>query len=242
MKTSNLLLIIAFGAIILGAIFGINGLKKHLIKTSSTPGVRFEVAHNLSEFEQISIQGGLSVDFKLDAVPSLTITADSATHDAIVIENSDGVLAIKLNNHRGPRIKCQLTGSLPNTIKTSAGAKFQTGDTLNGSNLKLRCSSGSSIDFHGNLSNIEAQVSSGSNIHVTGQGDTVTIQASSGSSAKFKDFEAKIATVTASSGSTVYVNAESVDATSSSGSSIYYNEGTVFKTVNTSSGAKVKKY
>lgn len=242
MRKSNLLLIIAFGAIILGAILGVNGLKRHLIKTTPPIGTQFDITHNLTEFEQINVHGGLSIDFRLDEIPTLTIMADSATHDAIVIDNSNGTLSISLNNNTGKRIKCRLTGPQPNVIKTSAGAGFQTEDTLNGSNLKLRCSSGSSINLHGNFTNIDSKASSGSSIQVTGFGDTLIIEASSGSSVQFKDFEAQIATVTASSGSSVYVNAQSVDATSSSGSSIYYNEGTVFKTVNTSSGAKVKKY
>lgn len=241
MKKSNLLLIIAFAALVLAAVLGLNSLKKHYKPTSYAEGENFEMQHELQNFNHIEVEGSLRVNFTEDSEAMLIILADSATHDKIVIKEEEGRLKISLTNWKSKRVDCQLRGPVFSNLEVAAGARFQSEDTLKGKDLIINSSSGASTSLYGQFENVDASVSSGATITLRGEGEHVSIAASSGSTAKLIDYMAKRATVSANSGSSVYVNGKEVDATASSGSSVYYNDNTVLRTVNTSSGAKIKK-
>jgi len=96
MKTSNLLLLIAFVVLVILSVVGIYVVKTNLEEYLPQQGEAFSTQKELLPFGQIKVEGTLTIEFVQDTICQLSVQADSATQEKIQVSVLDDVLSIKL--------------------------------------------------------------------------------------------------------------------------------------------------
>ncbi|HNV81696.1 MAG: DUF2807 domain-containing protein [Tenuifilaceae bacterium] len=242
MKTSNLLLLIAFVVLVILSVVGIYVVKTNLEEYLPQQGEAFSTQKELLPFGQIKVEGTLTIEFVQDTICQLSVQADSATQEKIQVSVLDDVLSIKLERRISKGIQCELRGPMFSKLSVSAGSTFRSSDSLSSPALDLTANAGAIINLRGKFGLVNAELNAGSTLKMEGEGDSIDITANAGSTVKMKKFASQKASVKANSGSEIAINSVTIEASASSGAAVHYNEDALLKSENTSSGGRIWTY
>lgn len=148
MKTSNLLLLIAFLVLVILSVVGIYVLKTNLEEYLPQQGEAFSTQKELLPFGQIEVEGTLTIEFVQDTLCQLSVQADSATQEKIQVSVLDDVLSIKLERHTYKGVQCELRGPMFSRLSVSAGSTFRSSDSLSSPTLDLTANAGAIINLN----------------------------------------------------------------------------------------------
>lgn len=203
---------------------------------------------NVGEFSGLEVSTGVDVVFKQENATSVKVFADSDKLQYIITKVENGILKVYIDNKGAKKMKFKnlsvnISSPRMENIKTSSGASFSTINNLNGSNINIDASSGSSVKGKFNISktsfieassgsnvkvdintvSISVKSSSGSNVNVEGNSDEGMIDVSSGAVVKADNLRINNAEVESTSGSSASVNVkDKMRVKASSGGSVRY--------------------
>ncbi|UFH33861.1 DUF4252 domain-containing protein [Chryseobacterium sp. C-71] len=203
---------------------------------------------NVGEFSGLEVSTGVDVVFKQENATNVKVFADSDKLQYIITKVENGILKVYIDNKGAKKMKFKnlsvnVSSPRMENIKTSSGASFSTINNLNGSNINIDASSGSSVKGKFNISktsfieassgsnvkvdintvSISVKSSSGSNVNVEGNSDEGMIDVSSGAVVKADNLRINNAEVESTSGSSASVNVkDKMRVKASSGGSVRY--------------------
>jgi hypothetical protein len=203
---------------------------------------------NVGEFSGLEVSTGVDVVFKQENTTNVKVFADSDKLQYIITKVENGILKVYIDNKGAKKMKFKnlsvnISSPRMENIKTSSGASFSTINNLNGSNINIDASSGSSVKGKFNISktsfieassgsNVKVDIntvsilvksSSGSNVNVEGNSDEGMIDVSSGAVVKADNLRINNAEVESTSGSSASVNVkDKMRVKASSGGSVRY--------------------
>lgn len=176
-------------------------------------------------FDKLEVSRGLDVIVIQGKTTKVEVTADENLMEYIKTSIKNGTLEITTTESINSQNDILIHVTLPELqeINSSSGSTISTQNSVTGTNLIAKATSGSELDLNLEIENIQAQSSSGSSIKLTGKALSVTYKASSGSEINAFQLITNEATVQASSGSSIDAYASQLlDAKVSSGASINY--------------------
>lgn len=203
---------------------------------------------NVGEFSGLEVSTGVDVVFKQENATNVKVFADSDKLQYIITKVENGILKVYIDNKGAKKMKFKnlsvnISSPRMENIKTSSGASFSTINNINGSNINIDASSGSSVKGKFNISktsfieassgsnvkvdintvSISVKSSSGSNVNVEGNSDEGMIDVSSGAVVKADNLRINNAEVESTSGSSASVNVkDKMRVKASSGGSVRY--------------------
>jgi len=180
---------------------------------------------DLDSFSELEVSEGITVELIHGKKHSAIIHVVDGNSDDLVTNVSNGILNIYwkkgMGNNRYATILLNYT--MLKKISSSSGAKVMSDFIIKSSNLELNASSGGNISLEIECDELSAEVSSGSKLKLKGKTNNQDVDASSGGSYKAADLQSDSATVDASSGASILINASTtLNADASSGASIKY--------------------
>lgn len=240
MKTSTRILLTAFAIIILVMItVGI------VLKTKTNnlfvkgDGNIITQEQTLEPFDELIIEGALSVDFILGESNLLYIKADSNLMENVEISLVDKTLKIKNNTYNRNQIACNLTAPMVNGIRISGGVKFSSKDTIQSNDLKFTVNAGAILSLIGNFGTIISSINAGGKATLVGTCKEMKASLSAGSNLQSFEMETDHLIIDASAGANAVVNSKELEASATAGSTIRYNEGAILKNIKTSAGGSI---
>ncbi|MBU4537252.1 MAG: DUF4252 domain-containing protein [Weeksellaceae bacterium] len=222
---------------------------------------------NVGKFTGIKASSGIKVNFTQGNNQSVIVDTDPNLQEYVSTEVKDGILVLSINNKNNKKLnfkKLLVTIEAPRlaSVDLSSGSLLTTVNTVKENNFKAYLSSGSNFNADINADNaVEVEISSGSNakldinaknfslngtsgsmITVVGKTESAVFDVSSAASCNAQDLAAKAATVSASSGSNLKIQAtDTLAATASSGASVRYKGNPKnISPSKTSSGGSIK--
>jgi hypothetical protein len=176
-------------------------------------------------FDKLEVSRGLEVIITEGTIAKVEVKSDENLLEYIETTVSNGTLEVTTKESIRSQSGTIVYVTMPNLqeVSSSSGSSVRSTNTLTGTNLIAKSSSGSELDLDVEIENIQAQTSSGSSIKLQGKALSVNHKASSGSEINGFQLVANEATVQASSGSSIEVYAsQMLDAKVSSGASVEY--------------------
>ena len=203
---------------------------------------------NVGNFSGIEVSTGVNVVFKQENATNVKVYADSDKLQNVITKVENGILKVYIDNKGAKKMKFKnlsvnISSPKMDVIKTSSGANFSTVNDLNGTNVNIDASSGSSVKGKFNISktsyieassgsnvkvdintgSISVKSSSGSNVNIEGDADKGMIDVSSGAVIKAENLRLVNGEVESTSGSSVSVNVkDKMRVKASSGGSVRY--------------------
>jgi len=203
---------------------------------------------NVGNFSGIEVSTGVNVVFKQENATNVKVYADSDKLQNVITKVENGILKVYIDNKGAKKMKFKnlsvnISSPKMDVIKTSSGANFSTVNDLNGTNVNIDASSGSSVKGKFNISktsyieassgsnvkvdintgSISVKSSSGSNVNIEGDADEGMIDVSSGAVIKAENLRLVNGEVESTSGSSVSVNVkDKMRVKASSGGSVRY--------------------
>jgi hypothetical protein len=242
MKTSNKILLVVLTLILaLGIISSIWLRVAVFAEAIEGSGDVRQEERRLESFHKIDVAGGFKVYFTQDSAQRVIVTADSNLMDYIQTDVVNGELRVSPRSRiRSRNLQLDISALDLSQIKASGGASVWVTDILSSPELTLRGSAGSSFEVEALVERLMVHLSAGSQATLSGAAGTAEFRTSAGSQVDAYDLEAQKVRVTASSGSSLKVNAqEELNVKGSSGSNIYYMGAPYVNELNLSSGAAV---
>lgn len=192
---------------------------------SGNGNVQTEKRNTSKKFTAIKASNGLKVYITQEEANTITVEADENLLDIIRTEVRGDELHVYAKKNIGQAKSKKVFVSAPeiSAISSSSGAHVLVENTLKADNLKLKSTSGSSLDLHAEADHISCSTSSGANLRIKGSANTLKVKSSSGSAVKATDLEVAKCDAIASSGGNiaVYVTKD-LTASASSGGDIRY--------------------
>jgi hypothetical protein len=244
MKTSNKILLTAFGVIIVVMIVSIIGFRSMIYSSFiEGDGNILEQQREIASFDRVSVRGKLQVYYSQTENPSLQLSADSNLHEFISTEVSGNELIIKMNKPLRSRNEMRIEVSSNNlrNVEASAGAGFTTQNNLQAHELRLTGNAGAKMDVAGNFEAIYTTQNAGSSIRLAGTTRYLEISSNAGGSVNAMDMEAEFAKADANAGGSARINAKEIEASANAGGSIYYSGNPHFRNMSTSAGGNIRK-
>ncbi len=216
-------------------------------KTSSNTRTKEE--RKVDNFSGINVSNGMKLFFTQGPKQSLTIETDSDKIQYLKSEVKNGTLNLYIDT-KGQKnvtlnnIIVEITAPELNSLQASSGAQFISKNNINTEKLIAKLSSGASATGGINAKNINLEISSGAQSNLNVDVDKITHEGSSGSKSTYSGKSNNLiistssaaildafnlvtnnANITASSASTVKVNAlEELTSTASSGAKVRYSQ------------------
>ncbi len=184
MKTSNLLLLAAFGCMLIGISAIAISLKFQLFTSSITgSGNQIEIRHDIPEFSKIEVSNKLQIKFTQSDDYGLTVKADSNLHDAIDIRVEKNTLYLSVIKTMLSANPIEISVNAPSLtdIIINKGASFQTLDSLIQQTLTVNTTSGANVFIRSRIDSLQIETSAGSLINIEGYCNNLTVKSSSGS-------------------------------------------------------------
>ena len=200
---------------------------------------------NLSDFNKITVANGLDCEviqadnFDVMVEADDNIIAEIKTR----VENNTLVIYSEYNNYINVTSK-KIIVKLPRvlSLETTSGANLNSRNSLTGEDIKIKSSSGSSIEVEVESDKVTLESTSGSEQQISGKALKLYTASSSGSHIDADELLANEVYAQSSSGSSTSVNAiVLLDGKASSGSSISYSKSPKEIRVEESSGGSVSK-
>ena len=172
-------------------------------------------------FTKIDASTGVEVIVEQGATTEVEVEVDDNLMEHIVTRVENGTLIVKIDGNINTMESAIVRVSTKTIegLESSSGATIRSKNTLKGTNLALKSSSGSTINTDLEYEKVSSESTSGSEIKLSGKALTL----SSGSEIDAKDLAANEITAQSTSGSNTTVNPiVLLNAKASSGSSIDY--------------------
>lgn len=254
MKTSNKLLLAAFGLILAGTIVIIFKVKSFVGETISIgnnekielSGEIEEKAYDITSFNRLKVEGAISLELSKGETNTLSVRADTAILKYVQVEQMDNKLTIKLVNihNKRARAKVKLTTSDMNLEKltANAGSKLEVKDTLRAENIDIEVNAGGHGRFPVFSKEVECDANAGAFATIIGKTEKFRGNATAGAHIKAKELGARYAKVNAVAGAQITISvSDELDADCTAGGVVKYNGNPKIKNVNTNAGGRVVK-
>ena len=176
-------------------------------------------------FTKIDASTGVEVIVEQGAATEVEVEVDDNLMEHIVTRVENGTLIVKIDGNINTMESAIVRVSTKTIegLESSSGATIRSKNTLKGTNLALKSSSGSTINTDLEYEKVSSESTSGSEIKLSGKALTLDTKSSSGSEIDAKDLAANEITAQSTSGSNTTVNPiVLLNAKASSGSSIDY--------------------
>ena len=176
-------------------------------------------------FTKIDASTGVEVIVEQGATTEVEVEVDDNLMEHIVTRVENGTLIVKIDGNINTMESAIVRVSTKTIegLESSSGATIRSKNTLKGTNLALKSSSGSTINTDLEYEKVSSESTSGSEIKLSGKALTLDTKSSSGSEIDAKDLAANEITAQSTSGSNTTVNPiVLLNAKASSGSSIDY--------------------
>lgn len=194
-------------------------------------------------FTKIEVSHGLEVLVEQSNDISVEVEADSNLQQYITTSVRNGILFISTNESISTNTNVVIV-KLPviEGLETNGGSELKTSNTIKGTAINLKSSSGSELTTNLEYENIVLETTSGSTSKLAGKALKFTAHSSSGSEIDAKSLEANDVVAESTSGSSCEVTAQvSLKAKASSGSSVDYSGIVKTVTKEETSGGSVSK-
>lgn len=205
------------------------------------------LANETDPFNALHVSAGATVIVNQGAAERIRVTGSDTDVEGLVIETKDNTLHVyyessvwKLFSTQPRNAKVYVTAVELTSIISESGALVTGSGTIKSDQLKISVSSGAGINLAVDAGGLILASSSGSDLKVSGTSASVNASSSSGSEIMAKDLRASKATLSASSGSDIYITVtDELNANANSGADIkvYGNPGN--KNINESSGGDI---
>lgn len=200
---------------------------------------------NITEnFDKIEASSGVNVFITQGTTEDVVVETDDNVMKYVITKVENGTLIIKVKRNTNIMSSIDVKVQMPNIagLKASSGATIETQNTIRGTSLDMKSSSGSDIQAVIEYEDVICETSSGSTLTVSGKALQVQTNSSSGSDIDASELIANEYISKASSGSGSRVNPiVKLDAQASSGSTIEYVKIPKTLTKIESSGGSVEK-
>ena len=176
-------------------------------------------------FTKIDASTGVEVIVEQGATTEVEVEVDDNLMEHIFTRVENGTLIVKIDGNINTMESAIVRVSTKTIegLESSSGATIRSKNTLKGTNLALKSSSGSTINTDLEYEKVSSESTSGSEIKLSGKALTLDTKSSSGSEIDAKDLAANEITAQSTSGSNTTVNPiVLLNAKASSGSSIDY--------------------
>ena len=176
-------------------------------------------------FTKIDASTGVEVIVEQGATTEVEVEVDDNLMEHIVTKVENGTLIVKIDGNINTMESAIVRVSTKTIegLESSSGATVRSKNTLKGTYLALKSSSGSTINTDLEYEKVSSESTSGSEIKLSGKALTLDTKSSSGSEIDAKDLAANEITAQSTSGSNTTVNPiVLLNAKASSGSSIDY--------------------
>ena len=176
-------------------------------------------------FDKISASTGVTVIVEQGSPTDVEVETDDNLMQYVITKVENGTLIVKIegNINTMSSIDVRVRMSSIVGLESTSGSRISSKNTLKGSTIAVKSSSGSEIDAVLEYENVSCESSSGSNITVAGKALKLETASSSGSEIEAQDLAANEITAQSTSGSSIIVNPiVFLNAKASSGSSIDY--------------------
>lgn len=195
-------------------------------------------------FDKIEASSGVNVFVTQGNPEDIVVETDDNVMKYVITKVENGTLIIKVKRNTNIMSSIDVKVQMPTIsgLKASSGATIETQNTIRGTSLDLKSSSGSDIKAVIEYEAVNCETSSGSTMTVSGKALQLQTNSSSGSDIDANELAANEIFSKASSGSGTRVNPiVKLDAQASSGSTIEYVKMPKTLTKNESSGGSVEK-
>ncbi|MEM0542116.1 head GIN domain-containing protein [Flavobacterium sp. j3] len=203
-----------------------------------------EVRRVENNFEKVDISRGLNVTIEQSDSFFIEVEADENLQNHITTKVQNGILYITSDDNIDEATAKNILVRLPNlkSIEASSGSTVSSKGMIQGNDIRIETTSGSSNKLNLEYDNITCESTSGSTLNITGKALKFSTVSSSGSSIEAKNLLANDVISQASSGSTTEVHPLiSLNAEASSGGLITFNSSPKTIIKNESSGGSVTK-
>lgn len=176
-------------------------------------------------FTKIDASTGVEVIVEQGATTEVEVEVDDNLMEHIVTKVENGTLIVKIDGNINTMESAIVRVSTKTIegLESSSGATVRSKNTLKGTYLALKSSSGSTINTDLEYEKVSSESTSGNEIKLSGKALTLDTKSSSGSEIDAKDLAANEITAQSTSGSNTTVNPiVLLNAKASSGSSIDY--------------------
>lgn len=196
----------------------------------------------LNSFTNVSVKTGIDCEIKQAADFQVTVEADDNVIKEIKTRVENGTLVIESDFNSFYNVTKKVTVYMPiiSNLESTSGSTLKSLNTLIGTNISLKSSSGSSMDATVESDTISLETSSGSEQNIKGKALKLYATSSSGSTIDADEVIANDVAAQSTSGSSIDVNPiVSLDGKASSGSSIHYKNNPKKVNKEESSGGSV---
>lgn len=197
-----------------------------------------------SNFTKVDVSRGLNVTLEQADTYFVEVEADQNLQEHITSKVENGTLFITSDEDIDEATSKNIRVKLPllTALETTSGSSVSTSNTISGTDIDIKTSSGSEADLTLEFDNIKCESSSGSTLTVKGKALKLKTDSSSGSTIDAQGLLVNDVVSESTSGSSTDVHpAVSLNAKASSGSSINYSSSPKTVTKDESSGGSVSK-
>ncbi|MBS4013921.1 MAG: DUF2807 domain-containing protein [Bacteroidetes bacterium] len=243
MKTSNKLLLGALLVALLGITISVFLMKSVLNKTLIIgKGNLIEKTIDVNDFTNLNIAGNYKIYYTQDDSYAVKIIAEENIINLINVFVEEETLKTSSDSMIvSSNISIYVTAPNISNLILTAGSSFIAGFIAT-DEIKVTANGGVNLDINGTFSEFNLFLNAGADAIIKGNSKRLSVLANAGSSLQAKEFEVLEAELTASSGSTLEVNAiNTLSVESSSGSSVIYYGNPELKNIITSSGGTFQK-
>lgn len=195
-------------------------------------------------FDKIAASTGVTVIIEQGSPTDIEVETDDNLMQYVITKVENGTLIVKIegNINTMSSIDVRVRMSSIAGLESSSGSRISSKNTIKGTSIKVKSSSGSEIDAVLEYENVNCESSSGSTITVAGKVLKLETASSSGSEINAEELAANDVFAQSTSGSSTTVKPiVKLDAKASSGSSIDYVQTPKTITKEETSGGSVDK-
>lgn len=195
-------------------------------------------------FTKISTSTGVNVIVEQGSPSEVEVETDDNLMEHIITKVENGTLIIKIDGDIDfmSKINVRVKTEIISGLEATSGSSITSKNTLNGTSIAIKSSSGSEINVDLEYENVKCESTSGSDIEVSGKALQLETKSSSGSDIDAENLAANEVYAQSTSGSSTTVNPiVKLDGKASSGSSINYVKEPKTVTIEENSGGNVDK-
>lgn len=205
------------------------------------------LANETDPFNAIHVSAGANVIVNQGSEERIRVAGSEEDVKGLVIETKGSTLHVyyepsiwKMFSAQPRHAKVYVTAVDLTSVVSESGADVAGKGTIKSDQLKLSASSGADLSMEVAAGDLNLSTSSGSDLKVSGTAVSVNASSSSGSDINAKELRASKATLSASSGSDIFITVtDEVNASASSGADIKVYGKPGKKTISESSGGDV---
>ena len=244
MKTSNKILLTAFGVVFILILVFLFYFKSYVNSGIKGNGQIITEERQVPAFTKINIKNKIIVKYKQDSTLKLIVKTDSNLIKIVKTEVKNGTLNIYSSKDYSAKNKIliEIWANKINFIDLSQGSEFKGLNKITGDAITLKASSGSIVNADINFVSVKSKISSGCIVELSGNAKNLELKSSSGSILKAGSLLVDNCFITSSSGSICKINvSKELSVNASSGSIVKYLGNPDMKEIDISYGAMLTK-